>query len=216
MQDEDGREDLISEARRALKPLLVRIYPALLGLMILLLLAGAASDIDRWQLFVDPAEEQEAVLVGVFSNLGVLLWWSTVTITGLTWFVARRAGSSSEFSKMCGAAALLSAYLALDDFFLLHDYVFPESLHIPEGLALAVTLGAAAFFLVRFRRVLLVSRTRLVLGVALLFLGASVVVDALPGLHGKGTIEDSLKLVGIATWLYYFVTLCAARLRSID
>ena len=213
--DQGQNEDLLTEAKRELKPLLFRVYPALLALMIVIVVAGAAADLERWQLFVDPAEEQESVLIGVFSNLGNLLWWTTVVITGLTWFLARRDGKRSEVTKMCGFVALLTAYLAMDDLFLLHDLVFPDDLNVPEGLVLGATVVAALAFFWRFRKVFFRSRNRLVLLVALAFLCASLGVDALPTEFGKGSVEDALKFVGIATWLYYFGALCLTRLRSV-
>ena len=207
--------DLRSEARRELKPLLLRVYPLVVVVMLLLLAAGAAAGLERWQLFVDPGEEQESVLIGAFSNVGVLLWWSTVTVTALTWYLARRDPMASEFSRMCGCAALLTAFFALDDLFLLHDYVFPEWLHIPEGAILAATVAMAGFFLFHFRKIFLKTRNRMALGVALLFLCGSLLVDAAPiDLRGQGTIEDSLKFVGIVTWLYYFASVCIDHLRS--
>ena len=208
------RDDLFSEAKRELKPLVLRVYPAVLTLMLLLIAAGAASDLERWQLFIDPAEARGDVLIGVFSNIGVLLWWTTVAVTGLTWLVLRRSDDRSEFSRMCGCAALLTAFLALDDLFLLHDYVFPELVHIPEGLVLVVILGSVAAYLWRFRVVLLSSSNRLVLAAALLLLCASVAADAFSGgPQGHETFEDGFKIAGIATWLFYFVSLCLRHVR---
>jgi len=210
---QDGTEGLLSEGKRELRPLFLRLYPLVLLLMVLIVAAGAAAGLERWQLFVDPAEETESVLVGAFSNLGVLMWWTTVAVTSLTWWVARRDGKISDVSKMLGAAALLTGYLAMDDLFLLHDHVFPDTVHIPEGVVLAVTMGAAGFFLWHFRKVFLDSSNRSVLAVALMFLVASLAVDAFPaGFRGQGTLEDAFKFVGIVTWLYYFATLCLSRL----
>jgi hypothetical protein len=211
--DRTRRDDLLSEAKRELKPLLLRVYLVVLALMLLILAAGAASGIERWQLFIDLADNQEAVLVGAFSQLGLLLWWTTVTVTALTWSLGRRRGRGSEALQMCGWAALLTAFLAMDDLFVLHDYVFPESVHVPEGIILAIILSAAASFIFRFRAIFLASSNRLVFVVALLFLSASVAVDAFPqGFRGQGTLEDSFKFVGIATWLYYFAGFCMKRL----
>jgi hypothetical protein len=211
-----GKEDLFTEAKRELKPLAFRVYPVVLALVIATVVLGSLAGLERWQLFVDPAEELQSVLVGAFSNLGVLLWWTTVVVTGFTWLLLRRDGKSSDVKKMLGATALLSAYLAMDDLFLLHDYVFPESLHVPEGLVMGATLLAAAAFFWRFRDVFLRSSDRLVLLVALLFLCASLAVDASPGEFGKGTLEDAFKFVGIATWLTYFATVSASLLQAVS
>ena len=110
---------------------------------------------------------------------------------------------------LAGAAALQTA-LGADDFFMLHEVVYPkfglheEVLVVFYGLALLVLL-------LRFRRQLLDSELLLFLIGGALF-GGSVLVDL--AVRDATALEDILKVAGVATWLTYFWRYALACLRE--
>ena len=137
------------------------------------------------------------------------LWSATSSlclVSGLAVFRRRELGDSPLFLI---AAGILTAMLALDDAFLIHERVAPTYLHVPQIGVFAAYAGSMAAFLVYF--VLRILRTDfLLLGIALGFLGLSMAVDAvLPFSNRETFIEDSFKFAGIVFWLTYFA--CSAR-----
>jgi hypothetical protein len=147
---------------------------------------------------------------GVFSTLGVIGWAASVGVCALAAVVlhARRSSSTSFF---VATAALLS-YLALDDAYLLHEYVGPEVLHVPQSVVVAALGAAVAVWAWRFRRRLAESDL-LVLGIAGLALAGSVVVDA-TGRYGLIIVEDWLKLSGIAALFAWSLTAAESALEA--
>ena len=149
---------------------------------------------------------------GMVSQLGGLFWASTLAICVFTWFILKREDPAAR--RFLIQAAILTAILLFDDFFLLHEDIGPDYLGISERIiVLAYGLFAVFFLFSNFREIL--NSEYLILGLALLLFGLSVFMDGthlenveqLKGLFNEQSstfLEDGFKFVGVITWLVYF------------
>ncbi len=165
-------------------------------------------DIEIYDLVADPTSiTHSPSYLGLLSVLGGLCWAAGIGIflTGacLMWERSRRP----EAAFLLYSAAV-TAYLCLDDVFMLHEYVLPE-IGIPEFLAYAIILALVAGYLVLFRRQILAS-SWLFLVLAIGLLASSVAVDVIweildppRGSTLEIFVEDGLKFTGICAWVAY-------------
>ncbi|HXV56946.1 MAG TPA: hypothetical protein VD704_03685 [Gaiellaceae bacterium] len=142
---------------------------------------------------------------GSLSYAGVLLWWSGAVAAALAALVLR----ADPRSVPLAGVALLTAWLALDDLFLLHESFFPRR-GIPEHWVVAAyaVVGIAYVWLARaFLR-----RTNWVLLLtAGGFLAASALAD--DRLHA-GPWEDSANFLGIVGWSVFLLGTSYSLLRE--
>lgn len=148
-------------------------------------------------------------LSGMLSNLGVLLWCVSASISGFAAIILREVVSKSIFRFLL-FSSLLSVYLLLDDFFLFHENLASRYLGLSEKL-LFVALGIALFtYLIVFRRIILQTNFSVLL-LALGFLATSVGIDVILESwslrlgHWTFFFEDGAKWLGIASWCSYYV-----------
>ncbi len=206
--------DLDAEARVSggLRRLALLYAPAVLLLLAVAVIA-AATGIPPPKFTLDPAVLAGThPLLGVVSNIGVLLWAAAAAVSLFTATLLHRPGEERQRRAFLLAAGLLTAWLLLDDFFLLHEWLFPSVLGVPQTLVLATYAGLAALFLLRFAALIL--RTDyLPLALAAAFFAASIAIDQLPhawfAWNYLYLIEDGCKLLGIVGWLGYFANACA-------
>jgi hypothetical protein len=146
---------------------------------------------------------------GLFSTLAVLGWALSAGVCVLAAAVlnGRRGGGGGSFFL---ATAGLLTYLALDDAYLLHEYIAPEVLGVPQPVVLALIAGAALLWATRFRHELAGSDL-ILLAVAAAALSGSVVTDTLGG-YRLIVVEEWLKLSGIAAVAAWCLTTAAAAL----
>ena len=152
---------------------------------------------------------------GLVSQIGGLLWSAALAVCVFTFFILRRqsphAGSARRY---LAHAAILSAVLMLDDFFLFHEDIGPDYLGIREKVIILSYLILCALFLVLNVNEILASEY-VILGAALVMFGTSIFLDAanLNDFEEYGSffseqfqifLEDGFKFVGVATWLAYF------------
>jgi hypothetical protein len=155
-------------------------------------------------------------LVGIVSNVGVVVWAATAAITLFTALALRRRGEARGVWRFPLGAGLLTCWLMLDDLFLFHEWLFPEVLGVRTRFLFAAYLGVTAFFLIRFAA--LIRRTTYpLLILSLGFFGTSVGLDVLPDGWFRQhdwlyLIEDSGKLFGIVGWFAYFGSVSVALL----
>lgn len=157
------------------------------------------------------------VYSGFYSNLGIALWGATCAVT---LFVARLLGGrpggwGGSRGALLGFGAL-SGVLMVDDFLLVHEWIAPEFLGIPEKVVFGAYGAVLAVLLVVFRRAILERRPGHLV-VALGLLGASLGMDLIerppaPGWHY--VVEESLKLLGIAAWTVFFLRWSASAARE--
>ncbi|WP_135467547.1 hypothetical protein [Crenalkalicoccus roseus] len=140
--------------------------------------------------------------LGLFSQLGVLAWW-TAAVAALTAAAALRGHPGGAW-RMAAAGGGLSALLGLDDALMLHEVVLPTLFGIPEEAIFAAYGLLALGYLWAFRRLHLGFRADL-MAAALCLFGASILLDiAEPGLgRWQILLEDGLKFAGICAWAAY-------------
>lgn len=207
--------------------LLLFLYASILLLFVILDLISRSSDEITLSYFTRDisAIGNLPFFAGLVSQLGGLLWSAALAVCLFSYFVLRgqrqEARSSRRFLLQ---AALLTGVLLLDDFFLFHEDIGPDYLHISEKvIVLSYGLIASAFLFFNLREIL--SSEYLILGLALGLFGLSIFVDAfgLEQLEAFGPVfneqfsiflEDGFKFVGVATWLVYFARYGAQRIRG--
>jgi hypothetical protein len=154
--------------------------------------------------------------LGLFSNIGIFLWWMAGVVavfTGLLLRLAPGQGTKSAFLLSWGT---LTAILALDDFFMIHEWVVPTYLPLSDDFMFGVYFVVALFLLVIFRDEIIASPFPIFL-FALACFALSIVIDLIGpfrpvdwGLSARlvwnleYVVEDGLKLIGIVAWLHYF------------
>jgi tetratricopeptide (TPR) repeat protein len=150
-------------------------------------------------------------LVGILSNLGILLWCATASICFFAAITLHNIKQIDTF-RFFLFSAVLSTYLLFDDFFQIHEYLAPHYLGLNEKVITAALGIALAAYLIAFRRIIL--RTNfIILASAIVFFAVSIVVDnifhvllsQLIGYEWKVFIEDGTKWLGIACWCSYHV-----------
>ncbi|CAN5631407.1 hypothetical protein BH23ACI1_BH23ACI1_05290 [soil metagenome] len=147
---------------------------------------------------------------GLLSNVGVLLWCAAAAVATFSGAILWARGVERPLATFLLASGVFTAVLLLDDFFLIHEIVFPYYLGLPQNLLLGAYAVGSLAWLGAFRRTILRTES-VVLLLALVFLGLSVVFDQLPPMLPMHLLwEDGAKLLGIATWCTYFVRTSAA------
>lgn len=195
--------------RRALRPLLLGLLGLYATATLALIALSAATGTPLAVLTRDVAASVGAKFyIGLLSNVGALLWCAAATTCLVGAAVLRRFPAQRECAGfLLGSGALMTA-LGLDDFFMLHEVVYPR-LGLQEGVLIGFyALGLLALTL-RYRAVLLDSDILLWLIGGLLF-GASVLVDGF--VRDATAFEDIPKVAGVCTWLCYYWRLAMARL----
>ncbi|MBI5965597.1 MAG: hypothetical protein HY863_19130 [Chloroflexi bacterium] len=164
-------------------------------------------DIDTGDLTRDSnSVAHQPIYIGLVSNLGILFWCASATISLFTGWAGRSKGASSVESFLI-YSGILSSALLLDDLLQLHEDFFPNVLRVPEELVLVFygVLAIAIFY--RYRKIILTTNYLILLTGVMLF-GLSIVVDILlPEFPGESLIEDGAKFTGILTWFGYYASL---------
>lgn len=138
---------------------------------------------------------------GFLSNLGIMLW--SVAI-GCIFSCAILLPNNRQKVWFLIATGALSTVLALDDMFMLHEVFLPQKLHIPEEISFLTYGLIIAIYLFYFFRDIFSDISFLILAGALLFFGASMIMNVVVPYSSLGAfIENSIKFIGIAFWLAY-------------
>ncbi len=154
-------------------------------------------------LFRDQSASLEAHrFIGLFSQIGILIWSLGAGSLLLACLVAARAKAFLKYSLV------LTILLLLDDAFLIHELAGERVGGLGETAVYVLYGLLVLLYLIRFYRVILQSHF-LLLVLALGAFGGSVTVDSIPEL---GTlvdrdllflIEDGCKMMGIVFWTTY-------------
>ena len=148
---------------------------------------------------------------GLISNLGILLWWVAASVTGFAALVAVSLSGRTYDILALAMAAVFSAWLALDDLFMLHDTVLPL-FGIPQPATYALYGSIASAYIALSWRVVLMAAPLFLL-MAISMLGLSVFIDILSdydvgaislwlqsNTQTKYLLEDGSKFLGIGFW----------------
>lgn len=184
-----------------------------IGAVALLALAVAIAvhlDIPVSHLTVDPVTVTGGQPYhGMLSNVGVLLMCAAAAICFFSAAVSTTNGTASPIRNFMLAGGLITSLLTLDDLFMLHEVVYPAYLHIGEKKVVLAYALLMAWYLARFRHIILRSSFGLLL-LSFGFLAASLLFDMfvyiLPRWHTL--IEDGAKLLGYVSWLGYQLSVC--------
>lgn len=145
--------------------------------------------------------------IGLLSNIGALLWCAAATTCFSGAAVLRRfVGQRESAAFLLSSGALMTA-LGLDDFFMLHEVVYPR-LGLQEGVVIVIYALGLLGLTLRYRVVLLGSDLLLWVVGCLLFL-MSVLVDGF--VPDATAFEDIPKAAGVCTWLCYYWRLAISR-----
>ncbi len=174
------------------------------------LMVAWAFGVDPLVLIVDSADvAQRAPYIGFFSNVGILLWVAT---SAVCLFACRAEGkdeSKCERRQLLQAGGLLTLALAVDDFFLIHDML------VPQTLCYGIYAAAALFILVKFHRMILEIDGGLFL-IAGVCLAGSIMVDLLQNrlpipYTATQIVEEGLKFVGVVAWSLFWLSAAEVR-----
>jgi hypothetical protein len=195
----------------------VVLGPAL-AVLLVITWVSVANGVPLSMIVEDPAALARLhPLIGIQSSLGVLLWCAAATLCFFTAAVLWGAAAPRLILFLL-ASGLLSSYLLLDDLFQFHEKLASQYLGVRQKHVLAGLAVAVAAYLVGFRRVIVATPYAL-LGLAMLLLSASAVIDAVvlklwpqQGVVGL-FLEEGSKWLGIAAWCGYFAVVCAQSIR---
>lgn len=185
---------------------LVLIYTPLAMLFVIVIAVRLTTGIAIAELVRDPISFTELPLyTGSLSNLGIMIWSGAGAICYFAWGMLRSRSVDRQVSGFLLTSGIFTTILVLDDFFLLHEEVFPE-IGIPQNLVLGAYVVFTLAFVYWFRETIL--RTRyLLLVLAGLGFGVSIGVDVLVHvglIWPLFLLEDGAKLFGIVSWTAYY------------
>jgi hypothetical protein len=163
----------------------------------------------------DPAAiTNSPAYMGLFSNIGILLWCFCAAFCLFSYAILRQNSRYRESSQFLLSSGLFTSFLMIDDFFLLHEdgYGLPL-LGIPEKLIYVFYVILTFLFL--FKASKFIKKTEFVIFIAaLVFLGLSVITDALLESYYIAKFEDIFKMAGMSCWLIYYTRLCLREVGS--
>lgn len=175
---------------------------------------GIQQHIDVGVLTVDPVTQAGLPpWTGSISTAGILMW-CVGAVCGIVAGTTGRSTSSDPRAACALGFGCLSAWLCVDDAFLVHDALGPRVLGIPELVVIGAEGLWLAVLLARHRDVLRREEPALFV-TAIACFAASVLSDAIPtrtaipGLWRLATyiVEDGFKWVGICVLSVWLVRL---------
>lgn len=153
--------------------------------------------------------------IGFFSSIGIFLWWIAGAVSVFAALLIRNAHPFRRVAAFLLAFGLFTGFLALDDFFMIHEWVVPTYLPLSEDLMFGVYSVVGTALALLFREEIR-STPVLLLGLAVGCFGLSILTDLVgpdrflslgmpPGMLWslEYVVEDGLKLLGIVAWLHY-------------
>lgn len=212
----------IKKVFRALPDQFRSLYPVIGKIALVSALFLMAMLVLHWGLDVkishltrDPVAIMDAPpYLGFLSSIGILLWSATGAICLFSAGLISKLGPRSAFKRFLFISGFLTLILVVDDLFLLHEEVIEDVFSFDEKLILVAYFLAIGIYLLAYRDLIL-ETDFLILGGALFFFGISTVTDKfpLPGIDPY-LQEDGAKLIGIVSWLAYYMRTSAAVLRE--
>lgn len=146
---------------------------------------------------------------GVVSNTGILFWCISASVCLFAFFniVERRNNKVNDDTLFLLFFGLTTLILLLDDLFLIHESIAPVLLNISEK-QIYVCYGMIVLFgIVRFKKIILQTEW-IILSLSFSFFALSLAIDIFGNsldFSKSVFLEDSFKLLGIVSWVCYFV-----------
>ncbi len=186
------------------KPILrvtaIAILPAIIT-YILILYFSVKDGIDPVLVLRDPIQACDyPTIVGMISNIGVLMWSSATAICLFS--STSDLVSNIKSRQMLLFGGLLSGVLCLDDLFLLHDR------HIGQNFIYVTYAFLATFILIKFYKIIL-KLDGIAFLLSVIFLGLSILSDKFQeslflSYSTMQLYEEGFKFIGIACWLFFW------------
>lgn len=150
---------------------------------------------------------QVPLYIGFVSNIGAFVWAFAIAIcvyVGVLLFNKRDQRNVSYFFLY---ASFLSTLLMLDDFFMLHEIIYPRYFHISSDIIYIIYAVIGIGFVIKFKKIIFQSDL-IILFLSFGFFTLSIFFDELResiAISDYWIIaEDGSKLIGIIYWLTYF------------
>lgn len=161
------------------------------------------GSIETMELLSDPAELTGAPwYLGALSSITLLVWAAGAALHLVAGTALRGRTGRLGAALLCLGA--ITVVLALDDLLLLHEIFFPWVLGTPEVVTFALYAVGIGGVVMVARRELMAQPEVGVLALALVALGASVVLDVVgPDLTLRRVVEEGLKLLGALAWALF-------------
>jgi hypothetical protein len=185
-------------------PLAVVVGTVGIAFLVVLVFIHHLTGIPIRQFMADPAWILKfPVYIGFVSHLGIFLWSGTAGICYFCYFQLRR--SQTDLAGFALHSALLITLLAIDDMFMLHEFVFPNYLSIPQKFVYLSYFLITAVYLFSYRKLILETEILFLLAAFGCF-GVSIVVDTTHSIEipFDDLLEDGAKFVGIMFWSVYY------------
>ena len=150
---------------------------------------------------------------GIISNIGILLWCTTAAVCFFSAYMAMTGNSSGKYSFFLFCSGALTTLLLFDDLFQMHRIFYPKFMELSTILVYLVYGILLLWYIVYFFKLILQTEF-LLLGCGIFFFGLAVVLDTFSLFpRGNTAVSDGFKLLGIVSWLAYFVRTCVRILR---
>ena len=203
-------------SRRRYLACLAMLYVPAGGVLAVIATVSLVTDISVGVLTRDPSAVMKAhPLVGVLSNLGVLLWCASASVSvfvGVYLVYGRFQTTTGWFLIVSG---VITSALLVDDFWSVHEDLASRWLGWDER-PFFVAYGLAILMAgLRFRQTILRTPYWLLM-IALGFFASSLALDMMPYFDRLGDwgflAEDGFKFLGIVGWSGYFIQTCFQQL----
>jgi hypothetical protein len=165
--------------------------------------------------------------IGLFSNIGNFIWWIASIPALFTAALLRTVPGHQRAAAFLFSWGALTAFLALDDFFMIHEWVIPTYLPLSEDFLFVVYFFTALGLLAVFRNELRQTPYP-VFFFALCCFAGSIIIDLIGPARFQDwgmsvryvwnleyIVEDGLKLAGIIAWAHFFVLTSLGYLRPL-
>jgi len=187
------------------------LYVPSFGVLFAIYLLARIKDLPIGTFTWDPAAIANVhPLVGVLSNIGVLLWSWTAAVCIFTGFVVLRTTSDKSEAYYFLSFGFLTLLLSIDDFFLFHEVLAERYLGLGEKTVYSAYLILTMTYIAHYWRKIVFDEP-LLLVIALAGFGTSLAADLFlePLLEATWSLyyllEDGSKFLGIVGWFGYFV-----------
>ena len=200
-----------------LRPAFLKVYiPVFLFLAVVLVLK-VVGGIPFSQLTRDPISLAGLnPISGIVSNVGVLMWCVATTVNFFSAALLSKRDEQKTVNFLI-VSGVLSFILMIDDFFVLHESL-RDYFGIPENIIYVFYVMYLIFYFIKFNALILNKGIAMLL-LAFGFLGGSATLDMFQKLiryeiPAYFFVEDGLKLIGIASWMGYFVATSFTHIKS--
>ena len=190
----------IFTARKISRYVLYAFIPALLFYVVALLILSKLG-FEVMEILRDPAQQlEQSSFLGFLSNISVFLWVSSVAVCFFSTSISSSI-TNYKHKELLFLVGTLAMFLAIDDFFMIHDRYINQNLCYLTYAFLACSILAR-----HFEKIIKIDGFTFFSAGLLLALSifTDLITIFLPLTYAHSQIfEEGFKFVGAATWLYF-------------